>query len=571
MLQLIPAINGEYVSGEGTFALPDLVIMAPEFPAVNKVFEQRVSRLKDYKVEAGKEPVIALIKEKLGEEAYRLEIMPEKVTVYAEGETGYSNALASLYQLLANGKGTVSCCSFSDTPKYGKRGLMLDACRHFFSVEEIKKILEQCALLKLNHFHWHLSEDQGFRIESKKFPQLNQISSYRKLNEKDPLVEKGIDTAGKRYGGFYTQEEIKDLVGFAADRQIEIIPEIDLPGHTVAILAAFPEYSCSGEALEVANTFGVFERVFCAGKEESYHFLYELLDEVCGLFPSKFIHIGGDEVPKSEWHICEKCNHVMKEKNFSNYEQLQAYFTGKIIGHLKGKGKVPIVWNEAAASGELDENAIIQYWMEMAPGASYVVPEFSKGRKLILSSMNQLYCSSYADVPLKTMLLYEPEVKGTPVPAENVLGIEMALWTEWTPENEDIERMLYPRLHSLAESAWTRERHYDSFIERLKGYLQVEALNQLKGTPWEEATIHGPAALDMIVRGMLEMGERYGRMEKEGGGKAEAVIPDGVEKIDPADMTKLFIYDKMKAAYSEEEIMQVQDRLLKAMMNRKER
>lgn len=569
MLQLIPAINGEFTFREGTFILPSLVTVGAEFPATNKVFAERLERLKNYRIEAGKEPVIVFKKESLGYEAYRIEITPEKVTVYADGEAGYSNALVSLYQLLANGKGIINCCCFSDTPKYKKRGLMLDVCRHFFPADEVKKILEQCALLKLNHFHWHLSEDQGFRIESRKFPQLNKISSYRELAEKDPAVPDGIGKAGKPYGGYYTQEEIKEIIAFAAVRQIEIIPEIDLPGHTTAILAAYPEYSCRGEALKVANTFGVFERIFCSGKEESYTFLYELLDEICGLFPSEFIHIGGDEVPKTEWRTCEKCNRVMKEQNFTSYEQLQAYFTGKIISHLKGKGKTPIVWNESAASGELDHNAVIQYWMEMAPGPSYVVPELTKGRKFILSSMNQLYCSSsYAELPLKATLLYEPELKGTPVPDKNVLGIEAAMWTEWTPSDESIEKMLYPRLHAVAESAWTRVRDYDSFIKRLMEYLKVEDLNLLKGMPWEEATIHGPAAIDMIVENMLEMGARYGSMEKEGGGKAEAVIPDGAEKPNPVDMLKGFIYDKMKAAYSEEEIVQVQDRLLNKMKDK---
>jgi N-acetyl-beta-hexosaminidase len=200
-----------------------------------------------------------------------------------------------------------------------------------------------------------------------------------------------------------------------------------------------------------------------------------------------------------------------------------------------------------------------------------MLPELAKGRKLILSSMNQFYCDySYADIPLKATLMYEPEVKGTPVQDENVLGVEAPMWTEWTPTNEDIERMIYPRLHALAECGWTRERDYDNFLVRLKEYMRVEALNLLKGMPWEDATIHGQAALDMIVGKMIELAARFGRMQEEGDGKtegdgkAEAAVPDGDEqtKADSLEAIKGYIFDKMKAAYSEEEIKQVQDRLI---------
>lgn len=569
MLQLIPTYNGHAKHQEGVFILPKVVFMDKSFPIVNRVFEKRLERLGDYKVEKGNDPVITYKKEMLGEEGYRLDIRDDKVLIYAENEAGYSNGLVSLYQLLAKGNGKISSCVINDSPKYVKRGMMLDVCRHFFPVEEIKLILEQCALLKLNHFHWSLSNDQGFRVESRVFPQLNKISSYRKLAAKDPVVLEGLAEPDVIYGGYYTQEEIKDVVEFATQRQIEIIPEINLPGHSTAILAAFPGFTCSGEELEVANTFGIHSRIFCAGKEEGYEFLYDLLDEMCELFPSKYFHIGGDEAPKSEWKTCKSCIGIVEEEGFKNYEQLQAYFTEKLVLHLKEKNKIPIVWNEAAASGELNESAVIQYWIEMAPGKSYVVPEIEKGRKFILSSMNHFYCDySYAEIPLKATLLYEPELKGTPLADKNVLGIEAPMWTEWTPTNESIEKMIYPRMLALAECAWTKERDYESFIDRLKKYIDVEALNLLKGMPLEEATIHGQEALDMIVKNVMELSARYGHMEKEGGGKAEAVIPDGAEEIDPSEMANDFIRNKMKAAYSEEEIRQVQEKLGQIMMGK---
>lgn len=566
MLHLIPDINDEAAFSEGTFIMPKAVVMDGTFHSANKVFLERLARLGDYKPGDGAEPVIACVKADLGEEGYRLEVKPDKVVISASGEKGYSNGLVSLYQLLAKGNGRIGCCSFTDTPKYPRRGFMLDVCRHFFPAEEVKKIIEQCSLLKLNYFHWHLSDDQGFRIESKKFPELNKISSYRRLSEIDPVVTEGLGKTGDIYGGYYTRNDIREIIEFAAARQIEVIPEIDLPGHTTAIHAAHPEYTCSGEKLEVANTFGIFPRIFCAGKEEGYNFLFDLLDEICELFPSKYFHIGGDEAPKSEWKACPECNRVMKEHGFTGYEQLQAYFGGRLIDYLKKKGKTAIVWNEAAASGELDDSAVIHYWIEMGGGASYVVPELAKGRKLILSSMNQFYFDySYADIPMKATLLYEPEIKGTPVPGENVLGVEAPMWTEWISTCKALERMIYPRMHALAECAWTKDRNFEDFICRLKEYLQIEPLNILKGMPWEEATIHGQAALDMIVERMKELSVRYSSMRQEGGETAEAFVPEGTEqvKVDPMDAMKAFIYEKMKAAYTDEEIKYVQDRLLR--------
>ena len=375
----------------------------------------------------------------------------------------------------------------------------------------------------------------------------------------------------EQYGGYYTQEEIRDVVGFAAERQIEVIPEIDLPGHCSAILAAYPEFTCSGEPLSVKNTFGVFERIFCAGNGKAYEFLYQLLDEIMELFPSKYIHLGGDEAPKTVWHSCPKCSRLMEEEGISDYEQLQAYFTAKVIAHVKEKGKTPIVWNESAASGRLDEAAVVQYWTEMAPGKSYMPPEFEKGRKVILSSGDQFYCSSsYAEIPLKATLLYEPNVKGEAVPEECVLGIEAPMWTEWCAREEEIERQMYPRLLAVSECAWTRDRDIDSFLSRAKEYLGCPPLNWLTAMDWEEATIHGEEAVKQVVEGILSMGARYHSMTSgelsEEAGKAEAVTPDGSEKVDMDTMIRMFITSKMQAAYAPEEIEKAIGMVREALM-----
>jgi hexosaminidase len=480
MKNLIPKINGTVEEREGTFTLPKILTVEPAFPMVLEVFAGRLESLGDYELAvAGEYPSLAFVERlEYPTGAYRLEVEQTQIRIYSRGEQGYSNALVSLYQLLAKGHGVIRCGALYDEPKYERRGFMLDCCRHFFPLEEIKKLLEQCALLKINQFHWHLSEDQGFRIESKRFPKLNEIASYRKLDESDPLVVRGIARAGESYGGFYTQKEIREVVDYAMARQIDVVPEIDLPGHSEAALAAYPEFSCSGEPGEVESKFGIFDRIFCAGKEETYSFLFKLLDEVCDLFPSKYFHLGGDEAPKSQWESCPDCNRVMKEQGFTDYEELQAYFTARLIRHLKEKGKTPVAWNEAAASGNLDESAVLQYWLE--EGADYTRAEIAKDRKFILSPVYHFYCDyTYEHVPMKATLLYEPKIQEESIPEKNILGVEAPMWTEYTPFGEDIEKLMYPRIHALAECGWTRERDYEDFTRRLEVFEECAPLNLL--------------------------------------------------------------------------------------------
>lgn len=562
-MEFLPAINGSYEELPGTFTLPERFGIDESFPKAARVFAERLQNLGTYIVDASMEKIITWKNDKaLAKDAYRLRIEDSQVIIQASDEKGFSYALTTLYQMLVIGRGCAVNCLLSDEPRFKMRGIMLDVCRHFFSVKEVKKLIEQSALLKLNHFHWHLSDDQGFRIQSIRFPELNSISAWRKLSEADPLVQAGKAQPGERYGGYYTQEEIREVIAYAEARQIEVIPEIDLPGHSSAILAAFPWLTCSGRPLKVKGTFGIHERIFCAGKTETYEFLYELLNELCELFPSVYIHLGGDEATKTKWRECRACNSLMERENIASYEHLQTQFTGKLITHIKKKGKIPIVWNESAIAGDLEEDAIIQYWSEMAPGPSYIISEIEKGWKVLLSNGSQFYCcNSYADMPLKATLKFEPEVKGVRIPEENVLGIEAPMWTEWTPEDSDIEQLMHPRLLAVAECGWTFERHNEDFLRRAEQYLSYEALNVLKPAAWEAATIHGPKAIREIAAAMLTMGKRYRNMTEaeagEPGGKAEAVLPENALPIDKSLELRSFIVDKMKAVYSAEEIEQV--------------
>ena len=357
-MKLIPKINGSLEMGNGTLQLSPEIRLPRQYPEIDQVFDQRLTAL-ELPPAQGKPTQVVVHTEAMGNGAYRLKIGEDTIRVDAAGPEGYSNALTTLYQLAVMGRGKVLCCTLTDSPRFGWRGVMLDVCRHFFPVEEIKRILEQCALLKLNRFHWHLSNDQGFRVESRRFPELNQISSCRLLSPDDPLVEREAAKAGDRYGGYYTQEEIREVVAYAQARQIEVIPELEVPGHSSAILAAFPQFTCSGEPLRVKNTFGVHERIFCAGNEAAYDFLFELLDEWFELFPSKFIHLGGDEAPKTVWRACPKCRQVIEREGLGGYEALQAYFTGRLTEYCKKAGKIPIVWNESAASGTLSDDAVV--------------------------------------------------------------------------------------------------------------------------------------------------------------------------------------------------------------------
>lgn len=567
---LIPAINGDYEKWSGEFILPERFALNEGFHKANQVFAERLLQIGNYKIDSAKENIVFYQEEALQEEAYRLQIKDGKIVIFAAGEKGYYYGLTTLYQMLALGQGRITDGILSDSPRMVRRGVMLDVCRHFFKVDEVKKIIEQSALLKLNHFHWKLSEDQGYRIESTCFPELNKIGSYRNLAAADPMVTNGLAKANQRYGGYYTKKEIREVVAYAKARQIEVIPEISMPGHSSAILATFPEFTCTGESLLVKNTFGIHERIFCSGNKAAYEFIYLLLDEICELFPSAYIHLGGDEAPKASWKSCPACNKVMKEKGFQSYEQLQTYFSGKVISYVRKKGKIPIVWNESAIAGDLDADAIVQYWIEMAPGPSYMIPELEKGRKVLLSSMNQFYCDySYAEIPLRATLLYEPEIKGNRVPMENVLGIEAPMWTEWTPENEDIEKMLYPRLLAVAECGWTKERDWEDFADRANQYLDTKGLNLLTPMPWADATIHGHEALQMIAQKMLELGQKYEKVSQSSddteAGKAEAVLPEDSQSLDMAEMMRAFMQEKMKAAYSPEEIEEVLQMMAVAM------
>lgn len=541
-MNLIPSINGSIrpMPGYCTFPRP-LTYEGPCDESAVNLFVNRTRRLPSMgklTVKKSREGFLAFrTVKRLPDEAYRLLISEDGVTCEAASQSGFSLALVTLYQLLAEEGPDLPCLYLEDRPRYPWRGFMLDVCRHFFSVDEVKKLLEQAALLKLNRFHWHLSDDQGYRIESKRFPRLHEISAWRAQTLGD----------GTPHGGYYTQEEIADVVAFAAQRGIEIIPEIDLPGHTTAILAAYPELSCTGEPLAVAEHFGILERILCAGKEEVYTFLGELLDEVCGLFPSRYFHIGGDEAPKAEWEKCPDCRRAMAANGLTDYEALQAHFTGRLVKLLKRHGKTAVAWNEALASGQLDDSVTAQYWVEWGP--SYSLAEAKKGRRFILSNLASFYLDyPCAMIPLAAQLAFTPNIQGQPLPYEaQVLGLEAPLWTEWLSTASGIERMLFPRLLAVAERAWQSHPDPDAFLAACGSYLRYLDRAGIHHASMEEATVHGKEGIRQIVDHFLFMSRSFAA---EGG--LISATPENLEQIKPH--VRGFLTPFMASSYTNEEI-----------------
>ena len=365
---------------------------------------------------------------------------------------------------------TAPAVSIKDEPRFGYRGIMLDPCRHFIPVENIKKQLDVLALFKINRMHWHLTDDQGWRIEIKKYPKLTEIGSKR------------IDGEGTEYGGFYTQEEVKDIVKYAADRFITIVPEIELPGHEMAAIAAYPELSCEGKQGTPRIIWGVEDIVLCAGKEEPFQFFEDVIAEVAPLFPGEYFHIGGDECPKTSWEKCPLCQKRMKKQRLANEEDLQGYFMKRISDYLRKKGREVIGWDELTNSSFLPEESIILGWQGMGTAA---LKAAEKGHRFIMTPARVLYLirnqgpqlfepvTYFGNNTLKDVFDYEPVQKDWKPEYESLLmGVQACMWTEFCNKPEDVDYLLFPRLAALAEVVWTPAgtKDWSGFLKRMAAY-----------------------------------------------------------------------------------------------------
>ncbi len=427
---------------------------------------------------------------------YTLTINDKQVLIKGDNQ-GVFYAIQTLLQLLPLEKSrrlSVPQVTIIDSARFGYRGMHLDVARHFFPVNYIKKFIDLIAMHKMNTFHWHLTEDQGWRIEIKKYPKLTQVGAYRNgtIIGKNP----GTGNDNKRYGGFYTQAEVKEVVKYAADRYITVLPEIELPGHASAAIAAYPELSCfpkqstqikprvtwSGDTTgkEVVQNWGVFPDVFCP-TETTFTFLQNVLDEVIPLFPGKYIHIGGDECPKDYWKKSEFCQQLIKEKGLKDEHGLQSYFIGRIEKYLNSKGKQIIGWDEILEGG-LAPNATVMSWRGEKGGieaakqkhqvimtpTTYVYFDYSQSRK-----EDSLTIGSY--LPVQKIYSYEPVPKElTEEEGKYIIGAQANVWTEYIKTPSKLEYMLFPRMSALSEVLWSpkKSRNWSMFEVKMPSLLK---------------------------------------------------------------------------------------------------
>lgn len=426
---------------------------------------------------------VVLKDDSIAKEGYKLDVKSDKITIKASTQIGAYYALQSIRQLAKTdlGKNEVPCCEIDDEPRFSWRGMSLDESRHFFGVDVVKQRLDMMFMEKLNVFHWHLTDDQGWRIEIKKYPLLTEIGAKRKNTQINGWRKTEMEE--KPYSGFYTQEQIKEIVAYAKERGIMIVPEIDFPAHCAAVLAAYSYLACRDIKTEVPGYFagqvpekvlGIkdWNRTICVGQESTFEFLYNVLDEVCELFDSPYLHIGGDEAPKDEWKKCPKCQQTMKDNNLADEEELQGWFTNKVAEYLKPKGKVLIGWNEVLKAKNLDKNTVVQYW---TPTRDKRAEKFvNSGGKMIMSNHKSFYFDMpYAQNPLKRTYTYKPQNYGVNESnVKNVLGVEGEIWTEWIRDVNRLDFMTYPRLQALAEVAWSYDenKNWDDFKARLDDF-----------------------------------------------------------------------------------------------------
>jgi len=429
---------------------------------------------------------------------YNMNVSDQHVEIIAPESTGLFYGIQTLRQLLppeiesreqqADIEWNVPAVRIKDEPQFEYRGLHLDVGRHFFPVSFIKKYIDLLALHKMNKFHWHLTEDQGWRLEIKQYPKLQEIASQRK----ETLVGHGGETPfkydGEPYGGYYTQEEAREVVEYAAKRHITVIPEIEMPGHARAALAAYPELGCTGGPYEVATRWGVFEDIYCAGNEKTFEFLENVLLEVMDIFPSEYIHIGGDEAPKTRWEECPKCQARIRKEGLEDEHELQSYFITRMEKFLKEHDRKLIGWDEILEGG-LPPDATVMSWRGTQGG----IEAAKMGHDVVMTPNSHMYFDHYQNdpeeeplaiggyLPLKKVYSYNPVPEALDAEeSKHILGAQGNVWTEYMKTSDHVEYMAYPRASALSEVTWTPEnkRDYKNFLARLeKHYKRLDQLN----------------------------------------------------------------------------------------------
>ncbi len=412
------------------------------------------------------------------DEGYSIVCADETITVTAKNETGIFYAIQTLKQIFLQSVNEIPCFEIEDYPRFAYRGYLLDCGRYFYSVEDVKRVVDLMALHKLNILHWHLTEDQGWRVEIKKYPLLTEKASKRSH------TNFGIIS----HGGFYTQDEIREIVAYCHERQIKVYPEFDIPGHSVAAISCYPYLSCFERDLKVATHWGVKHDILCAGKETTYEFVYDILDELMELFPDKVIHIGGDEAVKMRWKLCPLCQKTIKENGLKDEDELQMYFMTKVDEYLRSKGYSSIMWNyDTKGSTDKLDPAIAWNVCGLEENREMIEHELSRGRKLI-NTCNYAY---YLDFPygwtsLETTCGDDGALTDND---EDTVGVEACMWTEYVPNMKRLEFLTFPRLGAMAENAWAKKGYptYKTFLGKVKDYYKLLDVYNVKYAPMSKA------------------------------------------------------------------------------------
>ncbi|MDR1764377.1 MAG: beta-N-acetylhexosaminidase [Dysgonamonadaceae bacterium] len=495
----------QVTGGQFTLDANTKIALSPDTPEMRQAVETLVRLLRragDLRIETvDSQPASNAIVCKLNSavsnpEGYKLSVRKNLISIEAKTPQGIFYAFQTLRQLLpfqierpylSNVAWTVPCLEIEDAPRFGYRGLMLDVCRHFMTKEDVFRYIDMLAYHKMNRFHWHLTDDQGWRIEIKKYPKLTQIGAYRSSSLIGrPSRNKQWDNTP--HGGFFTQEDVKQVVAYAARNFITIIPEIEMPGHATAALAAYPELSCSGGPFEVERNWGVFPDIFCP-KETTFNFLQDVLSEVIDLFPSEYIHIGGDEAPKTRWQNCAHCQALMKQENLKNEHELQSYFIKHIEKFVESKGRHIIGWDEILEGG-LAPNATVMSWRGEAGG----IEAAKQGHDVVMAPNSYVYIDYYQAnpkteplaiggfLPLWKTYSYEPLPPAlTPEQQKHILGLQGNLWTEYIPDFKQAQYMAYPRGAAIAEIGWSpaAKKNYADFKQR-----EIALFKRYDGMGW---------------------------------------------------------------------------------------
>lgn len=491
-IYIIPKpVKCEKLKGDFMISTSTKIYYSPDDQAIKSIADQFVSILgpsmgKNLDVEAYAESKpqagnilfkLSAIPTDLGEEGYQLDVEPKGVLVQSNSLAGLFYGMQTLRQLLppaaeqresntTSSSWVIPCVSITDRPRFSWRGMHLDVSRHFFPVDFIKKYIDYLAMYKINRFHWHLTDDQGWRIEIKQYPKLTEVGAWRVDREDKPWNEREKQKPGETatYGGYYTQDQIREIVKYAADRFITIVPEIEMPAHSGAALASYPEFSCTGKPQPVP-TGGVWPitNLYCAGNEQTFSFLENVLTEVMVLFPSEYIHIGGDEATKTEWEHCPKCQKRIKVEGLKNVDELQSYFVKRIEKSLNSKGRKLIGWDEILEGG-LAPEATVMSWRGVQGG----IDAAKQGHDVVMTPTLHCYFDYYQGprnlepwatgewLPLSKVYSYEPVPEElTPEEAVHILGTQANVWTEFIPSPSHAEYMIFPRMTALAEVAWT--------------------------------------------------------------------------------------------------------------------